>query len=663
MIRSTAWILMVALTASVTGQQATPSSAQKSVPAPAAATGSAPAASTGSAPATASPAEPSSGATAQKTADPSDHTPKRDRDKARKAFLLGAKELEHNNARAAVDAFTRAVQFDSGNKRYAVSLDVAKQHLVEDLIHQADKAKIEGHFTDARAAIQEAYELDPANPQVEEHAEELAADVSATAPVVKAKDKLEGPTELTPKDGPHSFHLHTNRRDIIRQVMTAYGIQATIDDTVAQQPIRYDVDDVNFADVERTLTLATGTFLVPLDPVRVLVAKDTKDNRTKFEREAVETVYLPGLPAQDLTDLVTLTKNVFSVPNVTAAPGNGTLTIRAPAADLTAVNATMSGLLEGRSELELDVSMYEVDRSKANQIGAILPTQTTLFNVYSEAATLLQQNSALVQQIIASGLAAPGDWEAIIAILVASGQISNSILSNPFGVFGGGLTMTGVEYQGGSANLLLNSSSVHSVDQMQIRVQDGGEGIIKIGEKYPIETSSYSSLSGGSGLNIPGLSTSGISSTLQNLGVNLQSLQSTANEIIPQVQYQDIGLTLDVTPRIENQHSISLKFDLKLTALAGSTVNTLPVLNNREYQAVTSVNVGESAVLVSALSKSESDALTGIPGLADIPGFEATTNKNTTFDYSRLAIVITPHLVRPTHQQFAEKMVLLPHGQ
>jgi general secretion pathway protein D len=650
MLRSAAWMLTLALAATVAAQQTTPG------PAPATDKAAATAQTAPDSAQTSAAAAPAQADAAQSP------TPKRDRNQAQKAFLLGAKDLEHNNARGAVDAFTRAVALDPANKRYAASLEVAKQHLVEDLIHQADKAKIVGHLSDARAAIQEAYELDPANPMVAQHAEELAADVSAEAPALEKDDKLEGPTELAPKDGRHSFHLHANQRDIIRQVLGAYGIQPTVDDSVPQQLIRYDVDDVNFAEVERTLPLVTNTFLVPLDPARVLVAKDTKDNRTKYEREAVETVYLPGLPAQDLTDLVTLTKNVFAVPNVTAAPGTGTLTIRAPAADLNAVNATVTGLLEGRSELQLDVNMYEVDRSKANQIGAILPTQTTLFNVYSEAATLLQQNASLVQQIIASGLAAPGDWEAILAILVASGQVSNSILSNPFGVFGGGLTMTGITYQGGSANLLLNSSDVHSVDQMQIRVEDNGEGIIKVGEKYPIETSSYSSLSG-TGVNIPGLSTAGISSTLQNLGVNLQSLQAAASEAIPQVQYQDIGLTLDVTPRIENAKSISLKFDLKLTALAGSSINSLPVLNNREYQAITSVNVGESAVLVSALSKQESDALSGIPGLGDIPGFEAVTNKNTTFDYSELAIVITPHLVRSTHQQFAQKMFLLPHGQ
>jgi general secretion pathway protein D len=652
MIRSTAWMVALALAAAAAGQQAAPVSAPQSGTTVATQTSTTGSTQTNSA---AAPTRASSHSTETQTA-------KADRNKAQKAFLLGAKDLEHNDARGAVDAFTRAVALDPGNKRYAVSLDMAKQHLVEDLIHQADKAKILGHFSDARAAIQEAYELDPANPMVAQHAEELAADASASAPAAQPDEKLAAPTALTPKSERHSFHLHTNQREVIRQVLTAYGIQPTLDASVQAKVIRYDVDDADFDDVERTLPLVTDTFLVPLDPVRALVATDTKDNRTKFEREAVETVYLPGMPAQDLTDLVTMTKNVFAVPSVTAAPGLGTLTIRAPAGDLNAVNATVTNLLDARSELVLDVSMYEVDRSKANAVGAILPTQTTVFNVYSEASQILQQNQSLVQEIISSGLAAPGDWEAILAILVASGQISSSILSNPFGVFGGGLTMTGVEYQGGSVNLQLNSSDVHSVDQMQIRMEDGGEGIIKIGEKYPIETSSYSSLSG-TGLNIPGLSTAGISSTLQNLGVNSQALQAAANETIPQVQYQDIGLTLDVTPRIENARSVSLKFDLKLTALAGSSVNSLPVLNNREYQAMTSVNAGESAVLVSALSRQESDALTGIPGLGDIPGFEAMTNTNTNFDYSELAIVITPHLVRSTHQQFAQKMVLLPHGQ
>ncbi len=569
--------------------------------------------------------------------------------------------MQRKDSRAALKDFTRAAELNPANRRYANSADIARQHLVEELIQQADKDKIEGHFAEARAAIVEASRVDPGSAMVAEHANELNIDTDAVAtPKVESEDALATPIVLQPKRGLQSFHLHTNERDLINKVLRAYGIQPTLDATVGSQMVRYDVDDVNFAEMARTLALTTDTFLVPLDPMRALVAKDSKENRTKYERNAMETVYLPGLTTAELTDVVTVAKNVFSVSSATATPGQSAVIVRAPVEDLTALNQTLSGLMDGRSEMQLDVAMYEVDRTKANSMGAIIPTQTNLFNVYSEAASLLQANSSLVQEIISSGLAAPGDWPAILAILVASGQIQNSILTSPFGVFGGGLTMTGITYSGGSANLQLNSSDVHSVDQLQIRVLDGEEGVIKIGERYPIETSSYSSL-GGSSLNIPGISTAGISSTLAGLGINLSSLASAATEAIPQVQYQDIGLTLDVTPKIENPHSVSLKFDMKVNSLQGTSLNGLPVLNNREYQTITSLKVGESAVLTTALTRQESNSLTGIPGLSDIPGFEGITNKDYNLDYSELAIVVTPHLVRSTHQQFAQKMYLVPH--
>jgi general secretion pathway protein D len=591
------------------------------------------------------------------------HVSKQDRDQARKDFLEGAKDLERKDPRAAMEAFGRAADLDPTIRRYALSADIAKQHLVQELVQQADKDRIVGHFDDARAAIAEAYRVDPGDPMVEQHANALSMDTLATTPAVHSDDDaVAPPIVLQPTPDKHSFHLHTNEREVVRQVLSAYGIHPTIDDSVGSKTLRYDVDDVDFTEVERTLSLSTGTFLVPLDPARALVAKDTKENHAKFGRMALETVSLPGISTADLTELVTTAKNVFGpYMQATAAPGQSQLTVRGPVGDMTALNATLTSLMEGRSEVQLDVSMYEVDRTKATDIGLIIPTQTNLFNVYSEAASLLQSNSSLVQQIIASGLAAPGDWEAILAILVASGQLSNSILSQPFGVFGGGLTMTGITYTGGSVNLQLNSSHVRSVDQMKLRVGDGEEGVIKVGERYPIETSSYSSLSSSS-LNIPGLTNPGLSSTLQGLGISPSALASAATEAVPQIEYQDIGLTLDVTPRIQGRDNVSLKFDLKLSALQGSSINGLPVLDNREYNAITSLAIGQSAVLVSTLSRQESNALTGIPGLSDLPGFEGMTNKNYTFDYSKLAIVITPHLVRSTHPEFAEKMYLLPHN-
>ncbi|MGB9145994.1 MAG: hypothetical protein WCC14_09245 [Acidobacteriaceae bacterium] len=587
---------------------------------------------------------------------------KRDRRKAQQLFLEGAKDLNRDQPRAAMEAFARAATLDPDNRRYAASENVARQRLVADLIQRADKAKVLGHLDEAQAAIREAFQVDPEDPVVAQHVDELAENAAASepAPPSPAAD-VAPPVKLEPKAGVHDFHVYLSERQLIEQVMQAYGIQATIDDSVPDGMIRYNVDGIDFAGAKQTLELATNTFIVPLDPVRALVARDTRANRMKFEREGTETFYLRDFTNEELTSMVSMARDVFSLKSATADIGQDAITVRGPVEDLDALNATLDSLRGGKSEIQLDVSMYEVDRTKATNVGAIIPTQTTLFNVYSEATSLLQNNASLVQEIISSGLAAPGDWEAILAILVASGQVSNSILTQPFGVFGGGLTMTGITYAGGSVNMQLNSTDVHSVDQTQLRVLDQQEGTLKAGERYPIMVSNYTGT--GTGLSIPGISSAGISSTLQNLGVNISQLESAAEQTIPQIQYQDIGLTLTVTPHVEGPRGMSLKFDLKLSSLEGSSLNGLPVINNREYQAITSLKAGESTVLVSALSRQESDAITGIPGLSDLPGFQDGTNKNSSLDYSELAIVITPHIIRSVRPESADRMILVPPAQ
>ena len=593
-----------------------------------------------------------------------------DRDRAEQAYMEGAKDLERRDLRAAMQAFAHAAELNPAEKKYLFAEEIARQHLVTDLIQQADKAKIAGHMDAWRADLTEAWHLDPTNPMVREHLGELRASAPAAAkPVLEAgKGEAEtpgglgAPIQLEPKPVRLSFHLRTNMRSLVLQVLSAYGIQATLDDSVGAQIVPYDVDDVDFAQAEQTLSLATHTFLVPLDPARALVATDTRANRDKYERMATETMYLPGMTSEELTQMVSLAREDFGAREATSEPSSSTITVRGPARELTAFNATMQDLLEGHSELQLDVRMYEVDRTKATSIGALLPTQVNLFNVYSEAQSILASNASLVQEIISSGLAAPGDWEAILAILIASGQVSNSVLSQPFAFFGGGLTMTGVSTSGGSLNLQLNSSDVHALDSLQLRVADHQEATIRSGERYPIITSSYSSL-GSSSLSIPGLSIPGLSSTLQNLGISASQLASEEQETIPQVQYQNIGLTLVVTPHLQGPNRVSLKLDLKLSSLAGSSLNDLPLLDNREFSAITSMAIGQSTILTSALSRQESNAITGIPGLNEIPGFQDATNKNTNLDYSELAVVITPHIVRSVHQQEAtEKMILLGVG-
>jgi len=264
------------------------------------------------------------------------------------------------------------------------------------------------------------------------------------------------------------------------------------------------------------------------------------------------------------------------------------------------------------------------------------------YNLYAEEQSLLNANQALVQQIISSGLAAPGDIGTIIGILVASGQVSSSLFSNGIAKFGGGKTLTAVSPGSVSANLNLNSSDSRQLDQIQVRLGDGETATIRTGSRYPIQTSSFSSIAS-SLPSIPGLNGAGTSGSLSSL---LASYSGAAN--IPQVEYQDLGLTLKATPKVLRNGDVALNLDMKIDALSGGSINGNPILNNRAYSGVVTLREGEAAAVVSQLDKSQSRAVSGTPGISEIPGMNNLTGKDNQKDYSTLLIVITPHLVRGT---------------
>lgn len=558
---------------------------------------------------------------------------RRRRHKANNAFLAGAKAIERGDARTAEKDFELAHELDPENRRYPLSAEVARQNVINQLVQRAQNRWSQGHKDDSLALLEEALRLDPESPMVAECVAALAADVSPTPSVADtdARDASE-PVALTPQDGQHSFHLRTDKRTLILQVLHAFGISVTVDQSVNAQRIPFDTDDIDFQEASDLLDLATDTFLVPLDTKSVLAVADTHENRAKFQHRAMRAFYFPGLSSKEFTDMGNIARNVIGAEQSLMEPSRGTLTVRAPEPELDALDQTYAELLSGRSVVQLEVRLYEIDKTKVTNVGVVLPASTTIFNVPSEINSILQNNSSLVAQLLKEYPSLAGNPEAILAALIASGALTGTVFNSPFALFGGGLTQMGLDLSGLSINMLLNSSDVRSLNQLQLRVLDQEEATIRSGERYPIMTSSFSGLSG----------------------------SSSSNGTIPQFQYQDLGLTLKVTPHVESSNEVSLSLDMTISSLAGASLNNIPILANRQYSGVVSLRLGDTAILVSDLSKQESLDITGVPGLSDLPGYSGATNRQDTKDIMELAIEITPHLARLAHQDTEGPMLLLP---
>jgi Flp pilus assembly secretin CpaC len=571
---------------------------------------------------------------------------------AEDAYIAGARMLDHGDLTKAEAQFAKAVTLNPDNPEYLQATILARQHRVTELVQQAGRARLHGQSEKAQSLLAEARKLDPENALVTQHNDpatlpsvfhpEIQAGIDpASAPWIVHAPTIAGPITLLPNPGTQTFEVRGETQQTIRQVLSRYGIRAVFDDSVKHQNLRFDLDDVAYPQATAILFDMAHVFAVPLDQHTLLIADDTAENRQKFERQLEETIYVPGSTPEQMKELGSVVQSVFDVKLVTVQNNAESLALRAPEDTLSAINLTLADLIDGGAEVLLDIKLYAIDRTRQRNIGAQLPQQIGLYNVESAARELVQANQSLVDQAIARGLIPPDASDITIALaLISSGLVQSSLLSNTIGFFGGGLTQSGITINAPvTFHLGLNSSDTRALDTIQLRVGDRQTGDFRSGTRYPIITSTYTSGLAGSGAALAGVTINGVSAA---------SLVNQATSVtIPQIQYEDLGLILHATPTVQKSGLVSMKLDLKIEALAGGLLNNIPVLANRQYISQVTVRDGETALLASTLSRSESAAINGIPGLGELPGFQtATAVKDTETDSSELVILITPHVVR-----------------
>jgi general secretion pathway protein D len=587
-----------------------------------------------------------SGQTAAASAQESRQPRDRDRRHAARLYLAASKLFMDEHFEEAMKDYEQAAKLDPTNANYRLAADVARSHAVTALIQTAAKDRLRSDAAGARAALAHALELDPRNIEATQHLYELGDDAirGQSRPLYEQAASSVGDAEpLAPVAGLHSFHIRANGRQIVQQVFKAYGIDATMDDSVRSTPARLDIDNASLEQATRAVALITDSFYVPLDAHRVVVARDTPENRREFTRQEMETIYLSGLKPDEMTEVSNLAKQVFSVQQVVTQPSSNTITIRAPRETVEAFNTTIRGLIDGHNQVLLDIHLIQIAHTNERNTGVLPPQSFSAFNVYAEEQSILSQNQDLVQQIISSGLAAPGDTLAILGILLASGQVSSSLFSNGIALFGGGLTQSALSPGPATAYFNLNSSDSRELDNIQLRLGDGEQGTLKEGERYPIQTSSFSGLSA-SVPNIPGLTGAGASGSLSSILASLQG----AVPNIPQVEYQDLGLTLKTTANVMRDGDVALTIDMQITALSGASIDGNPILSSRSYSGVVTIKDGSAVVVASQVDKSESREISGTPGFSEIPGMNNLTEKDNQMNYATLLIIITPHVIRGT---------------
>jgi general secretion pathway protein D len=178
-----------------------------------------------------------------------------------------------------------------------------------------------------------------------------------------------------------------------------------------------------------------------------------------------------------------------------------------------------------------------------------------------------------------------------------------------------------------TANMLLSDSNTKILQNPRLRSTDGQKATMKIGEKIPIATGSY----GGGGVGTGALG-------------GLSSLVNT------QFTYQDVGVTIEMTPTIHFNRDVTLKIKIEDTSQNGNvTISqvTEPIIAQKTIEQVIRLREGEASILGGIQDKQEVVSWSGIPGLSTIPVLKYLFgSKDHTINDDELVFLVVPHVVR-----------------
>jgi general secretion pathway protein D len=121
---------------------------------------------------------------------------------------------------------------------------------------------------------------------------------------------------------------------------------------------------------------------------------------------------------------------------------------------------------------------------------------------------------------------------------------------------------------------------------------------------------------------------------------------------ITSFEYKNVGVNIDITPRVHDAGEVTLDLKLDVSSLAPSLdvagVQGLPTFNSRTVTSRIRLRDGETTILAGLISDVERTLLSGLPGLSDVPILGRLFSRNRR-EVMQTDIVMTlrPHIVIP----------------
>ncbi len=291
----------------------------------------------------------------------------------------------------------------------------------------------------------------------------------------------------------------------------------------------------------------------------------------------------------DVKDISNMLRALIDARRIAINEQLNSLVIRDTADKVAIAERLINANDKAKAEVLVDVELMQVDTNKLRDIGMSLSSQT--FTANFDATKLGGSTSTSPLYLNQLGSISRSMWTMAVPSVVL--------------------------------NLIKSAGETETLAQPQLRITEREKASLVIGQKVPIPTTTFN--------------------TTQTIGGNIVPITA--------FNYQDVGIKLDIEPKVHHNNEVTLKLKVEVSDL-GTAIHVsgqpdqFPI-NTRNIDTTIRLKDGETSLLAGLLKETKATRTADLPWLSDIPLIGRLFSDNyKQASQTDLILTLTPHIIR-----------------
>lgn len=506
--------------------------------------------------------------------------------------------IRTENWDAAVYFYLEALTQDPGNVRFKMALQRMRLKAATEHFRRGMGFKEAGELQRAQAELQLAVQLDPTNQYAEVELAKVRKDLSvllqeggaaklAGMKRAAAEMKVKPPVLNPASDEPMSLTFPNQTN--ARDIYRAIG-QAFGINILFDPKLRETKMSIELKNVTARQALESvmqaAGHFYKVLDEKTVIVVEDTPQNRRDYEDLVVKTFF--LSNADVKDVNNMLRALIDARRIATNEQLNSVVIRDTADKVAIAERLINANDKAKAEVLVDVELIQVDSNKLRDIGTSLSGSSYTFGV----------DATKLGAATATG-AVP---------LPNVGDITRSMWS--------------VVLPTVTINLIKSAGEAETLAQPQLRITEGQKGSLVIGSQQPIPTTTFN--------------------TSQTIGGNIVPITA--------FQYKDVGIKIELEPRVHHNNEVTLKLKVEASELTGEqTLNgqTMPIFGTRNIDSVIRLKDGETSLLAGLIKYNKTDTVGGIPFLSDLP-IVGSLFRDTKRQYTKtdLVLTLTPHIIR-----------------